>query len=233
MSRSFATNADHLDLASAPVLAPPMTLAAWIKISGSVLNTEFVTIGTSGSAANLYALMTLVGASAQARERDAGAASGANSTFTLDVGNWRLIVGTFLDHTNRACYTDGANKGTVSALKAATTPNMLRISGDPQATPVNPFVGLIAHVAVWNVALTDADVLALLTLAPPAIRPDALLEYWPLVSGQPTEPGYGQLGDSLVVTGTTFSYDNPPIGLLPGAIVGQRLQYSSPPIFQL
>jgi hypothetical protein len=50
------------------------------------------------------------------------------------------------------------------------------------------FDGLVAEAAIWNVALTAADVAMLNKgYSPMMVRPSALLAYWPLMGRYPTE----------------------------------------------
>jgi hypothetical protein len=50
------------------------------------------------------------------------------------------------------------------------------------STAFNHYAGLIAHVAVWNINLTDGEIIELAAGAnPKTIHPESLLAYWPLI----------------------------------------------------
>lgn len=70
--------------------------------------------------------------------------------------------------------------------------------------------GDVAHVALWNVALTDDEVASLAAgVSPLRMRRDALIAYWP-VGGQSPEPDVVG-GFDLVVTNGPVQSEEPPI----------------------
>ena len=212
MSRLFATGSDHLDNNNPAWTAPAGTICAWIKSTSLVTPAQIVTLGTSGSGSNRFTLGMTSGAFFVCNEND-GSSSVANATSpVLDTTNWHLAVGVWSDHTNRAAFFDGLSKGTIAALKASSAPNVTRISADPAGG--NPAAMYIAHVAIWNIALIDADVLKLLTQLPSTVQAASLLEYWPLTGNASPEPSLGTSPHTLTVTGTAFSTDNPALGIL-------------------
>jgi hypothetical protein len=68
--------------------------------------------------------------------------------------------------------------------------------------------GLIAHVAIWNIALADADVLLLASGPPNNVQPANLIDYWTLnTNASPEVPLVG--ANNLTVTGTLYSSSDP------------------------
>ncbi len=74
--------------------------------------------------------------------------------------------------------------------------------------------GYLAHAAFWNVVLTAGEVLALSKGAlPSAIRPTALVGYWPLDGLSSPEPDYTGLGSRAMVlqAGPPLAPSGPPV----------------------
>lgn len=224
MSRVFASSADHLDSASTIIVAPPMTMLAWVKMTTLALGYQIVTIGTAGSASNRFSMGYQATNTIGCNENDGTSSIAQSVTSISETKNWHAAAAVWSDRTNRAAFLDGAGKGTIAALKAATTPNSIRISGDPQATPANPFQGLIGMVAIWNVALTDTEVAALASAYPLAVRPQSLVHLWDLSIPGTVVPDLGSGNKTLSITGAAFNADSPPVtaGVGPGGAPEKR-----------
>ena len=225
MARLFLTNADHLDNAVPCITAMPaagMTISAWIKATTLLTLQEILTLGQAASNSNRWTIdVNAASTFSQSQARDGAAASFGTATAAVTSGVWCLVTGVFYDDTNRAGFTNGANKGTGAVLRTlASAPTNTRVSANPIGN--NPVLnGLLAHLAIWNTALVDTDVLALMTNLPSSIQPSFLQEYWPLTTGASPEPSIGIQGNSLTVTGTSFAADDPfgsPVVLMGQAI---------------
>jgi hypothetical protein len=223
MARNFLTNADHLDNATPAITAMPaagLTLSAWVKFNTLALAQDVLTLGTAASNNNRWTLDMSVTNFVQAQARDGTAASLSNTSLAVTAGIWQLFTAVYFDDTNRASWLQGANKGTNAVLRTLVVPPAnTRVSANPiNNNPVTS--GLVAHVAIWNIALTDSDILALTTNLPSSIQVSNLLDYWPITGASP-EVSIGILGSSLTVTGTTFNSDDP-YGL-PPLLMGQAI----------
>jgi hypothetical protein len=216
MSRRFTNvSGDHLDLTSATYPnTTPMTLSAWVKRNVTATAQQIVNIGSTGSGNDRWSISYQVADSAAAQTRDAvGSNQGTSSTLAAD-SSWHLVTGVFVSATSRACFLDGAGKGSNTTSRIPVTPNAIRISGDPSGA--NRLDGWIAHVAIWDIDLSDAEVLSLMTTEPRLVQPTHLMHYWPLTLGSSPEPDLGQRGEPLIVSGTTFdgTTDPPPFAML-------------------
>ena len=226
MSRTFGASTEPLDTAaSSPVTDTPITIACWIK-ELALTSKNIVTLGTSGSSNSAYRLETFNGGAAIIRVNcnevdNAGATHGSITTAQGGiVGTWRHFAAVFTDHSNRTAYLDGRGASSTGASTTGAT-NMVRISGD--CLGVNTMTGnnLVAHVAIWNVALSASDVKSLLYLYPNQVQVASLVHYWPMTNNQSPEPDYGSGNLSATVTGATFSTDNPNIaGTLVQTLMG-------------
>jgi hypothetical protein len=211
LSRAFSSGTDKLSIASAVIATRPYSVSLWVKLADISQSQQLFNIATSASDDNRTTLSYFFSGSNQfaANERDT-VSQIANSTLTApSTGVWYHTAAVYTNDSSRAVYTNGANKGTNAG---ATTPgafNLTRISGSPTSTAPIAGGGLVAHVGVWNIALSDADVLQLATQTPDRVQAANLIEYWPLTSNSSPEPSSGSQATSFTVTGTAFSTDNP------------------------
>jgi hypothetical protein len=87
--------------------------------------------------------------------------------------------------------------------------------------------GLIAEMAVWNIALADAEVANLAAgLCPLRLQRANLVDYWlhgGLVNQASPEPSLTDSGHDMVVTGATIDTTVPPIFGLPN-VFNRRLR---------
>lgn len=211
MARNFTGIADHLDNAVPAVtaLTTGMSMCAWVKFNTLLVTQDVLTLGQAANGNNRWSIGQSSLSAAHCTARDGAASSITSSSSLMSAGVWSLLTGIFSDDTNRASYLNGANKGTSAVLRAITAPAATRVSGQNAAGANTVTNALIAHVAIWNTILTDADVLALYTNAPSSVQVGFLQEYWPLTSNTSPEPSIGILGNTLTVTGTTFNSDDP------------------------
>lgn len=152
----------YMDFGAGLATATPLSMALWDYPTAA--NTTPLDIGASGSANNHFRLASSSASGIQATSvNNAGSAAvaqtGAGAIQSLNA--WSHIVGTFASSTSRAAYLNGGNKGTsaLSNTPTAGSINLTRVGGRTNATSL--FTGRIAEVAVWNVAIADADVASL------------------------------------------------------------------------
>jgi len=97
---------------------------------------------------------------------------------------------------------DGGNKGTNGSSRTPVGINTTWLGRFIDSSPQR-WSGRIAEAAIWNVALSDAEVASLAKgYSPLFIQPTALVAYWPLIGHATTEiDSVGGFG--LTVTGAT------------------------------
>lgn len=125
----------------------------------------------------------------------------ATSSNTLSTGTWYRALAV-VTSTAQTVYVDGtktAGGGTVTVPPAAL--DTLTIGRDNFS---RYFDGRIAEVAIWSVALSDADYAILNAgFSPLMVRPDALVHYAPLIRGFKdnfTATSFAETGTSTVVS---------------------------------
>jgi hypothetical protein len=107
----------------------------------------------------------------------------ASTAGSMDANVWQHACGVFTSASARAAFVNGVNKGTNANEITPNARDTVTIGGSLQSGGVStPMSGMIAEVAVWSVALTDAEVAELGDGASPlTVRPESLVHYWPLV----------------------------------------------------
>lgn len=215
MARTFVDGSSHYlyNSGTPPVTAQPLTMACWFYPIGDFWNV-LVGIGTAGSNNNRYSLGATNNAngslvSAQSRSSINGIAQ-TTSGFTRNTA-WYHACAVFTSNTSRAAYLNGGSKGTNSTNVSISTPSALYV-GDNMGYVPNAVDGHIAEVAMWNVALTDAEVLQLAQGARTTdIRRDNLVLYVPIL-GDSTEYDFSGNGYNLTVANSPAVADHVPLG---------------------
>ena len=214
MSLHFdAASSEDLTNTTAAITASPLTLSAWVNADqlpaafGDEFNIIEITDGTTSDVwrirlddANDGQPQFIIGS--------AGTAV-ATATAAITAGTWHHVCGVAVSTTDRRCFLDGGNKGTNTTSKGDPTVTETAIGS---RTSTNDFFdGKLAEIAIWNIALTDAQVLMLARrVSPLSIRPDALVHYWPLYGVGSPEPDYiGTL--NMTLNNTPTIDDNPPV----------------------
>lgn len=212
MARNFNGSGDYLYYTSAILTGEPLTLACWFLPDNVTGAFTIVALGTSGIGGprNEFGLLVVNGA-LWAIEQDASVFKYATPSVGVSIGNLYHGCGVFSSSTSRAAYLNGGNKGTNtdSVSPAISGGTLTRIGQRCNDGDNQKFDGLIAEVAAWNVALTDAEVAVLATgMSPLAVRPASLVAYWPLIGKYSPEidvvGGFG-----MTLTGTPAAAAHP------------------------
>lgn len=232
MARAYTPN--NYTTGSSSVSAVPMTLACWFypesdAATGTMLS---VTYYNGGDHLRLQAAGDVAGDPIRAASyRTAGTERVADTTAGYTVGAWQHAAAVFASTSSRSVYLNGANKGTnTDSSPVLTNFNTVstgasRISGSVSSY----YTGRIAEAALWNVALTDAEI-ALLALgySPLLVRPASLQSYWPLMGRTSPEIDLvAALGQTL--TSAPAVADHPRV-LRPSRTILQQAAVGAPPL---
>lgn len=182
MSRNFVTaSSQSLSNGAAVLSAYPMTLACWFK-------TATIHTGALVALDNGIALYNAIRYGSGTVDAFSSGAFISSSTNTVGTGIWSHAAGVFSAANSRTAYLNG---------QAGTTDVNLNVAGLGNTTNIGEvissefFNGDIAHAAIWNVALTTAEILSLYNgLSPLLIRSSALSAYWILAGAASPEPDY-------------------------------------------
>jgi hypothetical protein len=163
----------------------PLTLACWFRTTDLADSKGLVQVGDGtvgdGTSENYFALITDGADFLRIRTRASGSHSDAITTTKHGSGTWHhgCAVSSAVD--SRAIYLDGGGKGTNAVSR---TPSGIDSTQLGVLTHGINFYwdGDIAEAAIWNAALTDAEVATLAKgYSPLLIRPANLVFYVPLI----------------------------------------------------
>lgn len=208
MARTNTGSTSNYITATPPAVTSPLTMACWFYPANLTATMNLLNL-TDGS--GIYYVLAFDGANAYgagdnkivAEENGSGIAA---STIAVDVANtWHHACSVFASGASRAIYLDGRNKSTeTTSLTALSTPVYFNIGAYYSGGSVfGPISGGIAEVGVWNVALTDAEILKLASAGakPTDVRPDHLIIYRSLDANESLPRG-GKGLSGLAMTGT-------------------------------
>lgn len=222
MARAF-DGSSYLRYASgAPVTAAPLTIAAWCLCdngdSGSVVAL------TDGTLNNEF-YVDVFGGDLYVAAKQAGLKNEAAGPSSFSALAWRHFAGVFASTSSVYAFINGV-KGT-QATTARTPASLSEVTVGTAAAGGNNLSSgtAAAEVGIWNVALSDAEIMALAKGARPStIRPESLVFYAPIMGDSP-EPDLTIGGRDLTVTGTTV-VAHPPVSpyLLGPPMFGHTLQ---------
>ena len=212
-SLAFTTNSARALLSGAPlVTVPPFTVAGWAR------PTSFASIGIlfylgNNSAASTNQHRLAITSSADLACVSMGAATGqATTANTLTQNVWHHCAGVWASPTSRRAILAGDLTDARTNATSVTPPTPTSLNLGSQRATGSVFSAAVdaqlENWAVWDVALTDAEVVALSKGVQPCdIRPSALRYWWRSwgrAGGSATVPDIMGNGE-LVVTGPTVS----------------------------
>ena len=225
MARLFDdASSQYLSTATAVVSGPPFSAAVWIYVDDLAINGEIVNLANMANNADSYRLVFAGPTSGHpllSIEASTSASGVATSTTGVGATNvWHHAAGVWASHSSRSVYLDGGSKATETTTCAAGTVNVTSLGRLSRlSVPATYFSGRLAHAALWNVALTDDEVLALASkVSPLRIRPAALVGFWPLYGGASPEPDLSTGQHAMTVTGATQAAHAPVAPLLGGRL---------------
>lgn len=172
MSLAFASaSSQYLNVASGVVSDRPLTMMAWVNSTSYAASQSFCIVGVDGSFDQRFLIYFTTGTG----KMSAGEQDGASNFFSVPsaasptANIWHHVVGVFAAANSRSVFLDGVkatsttSAGTHPAAKNRTAIGASGFSG-ALAAYMN---GRLAEVAIWNVALSDAEVAWLATGASP------------------------------------------------------------------
>lgn len=186
MARLFDDAVPHyITIGSAILSGVPITLACWFNsdLDDNQGLIQFTEIGSGDNYFHLSAMGGQVGDPIRALTRAGGTSSQADSTGGYSLNTWHHACGVFAAADDRRAFIDGGSKGTEATSRTptgldTTAIGAIRIS----AGNFTPMSGRIAEAAIWNIALTDAEVAILAEgYSPLLVHPQNLVFYAPLI----------------------------------------------------
>jgi len=174
---------DYISVSPCPVTVRPFSVAAWYYPSS--LNSSqhrLVTLEPSGGdAAYHYNLMLETDTQPMWRARYQSGNDTADTATNINGGQWNHIVGVEVAFNERYAYLNGGNRGDNLTNSGDINLDVMTIGNRLSGIDIDYANGVVAHVAVWNSQLSDADVALLATgVSPTLVQPGSLVFYRPL-----------------------------------------------------
>lgn len=173
----LGASAQRLLVSATPASAEPLTLACWFNANAVAATEAFFQLrdGAGNARWQLQSAGATAGDPLQAISVDAAGTTAASSANGINAGQWHHGAGVFSASNARQAWLDGTFGTSNATSKTVSGVNEVRISS-------GSFNGRVAEAAIWNVALTQAEIQALAKgFSPQLIRPSALVFYAPLI----------------------------------------------------
>lgn len=230
MSVLFDNVNDYADTSGTPpVVGYPCTISVWFKSSALGSQDRVVHLGRDdGTNVDCFALRKTSADALQATVVAATTpeASSATTVNTVSVDTWHHGGAIFASTTSRTVYLDGdtANKGTNTGSRTPTA-NFAKYRLGTAMDLADDWQGYIAHVAVWNIALSEANIQSLAAGANPLTIENAnLVWYCPtLVNETPMQDRIAAY-DLTLGGNAAYNSDNPTVD---AEVTIQFFQYQS------
>lgn len=216
MARTFNGTSQRLWRGSAPVLQPPLTLAVWVRPGRNSAYEDVLGLSNTGQNHTGYFLQLRGPDSARAAAVTAqqGTFAIARSADPYALDQWQHLTGVFSATDRRRVYWNGRPGAEDTVAKTPGGLNRATVGAWESSGGVTAyFAGGAAEAAVWDVALSDAEILALAQGdSPLLVRPDNLRAYWPLGGdfGENDADQSGQANDLTAEGGPGWT-THPPI----------------------
>jgi hypothetical protein len=217
MARSLTpATPDYLSVAAAPVTAAAMTVNARINVA-SLADQGIVSLSSSADKINYFLLyLEATGDDIMwARRSTTGGFTSARGSEVVSTNTWTMATGRSVSATDTSAFKDGGNKGDNTANRVPLNVDQLTLGAFGGSSFDTLLNGRIAEVAIWNAALTDAEIASLYGgpgIAIPAwsVQPSALVFYAPLFDSDGDIDWAGDGTYDLTVTGTPSYAERPP-----------------------
>ena len=220
MARSnTGSTSNYFANSAAPVTAVPLTMVCWFNPANVTADMNLVSIiDTNGF--NYFSLSAYGAATSDRIAADTGNGTTfpfAQSSAAYTANSWHHAAGVWTSATSRAAFLNGANKGTNSTSCTPGGLNHVNIAAYQGASSgvLGPLNGSVAEAAIWNVALSDAEIARLAEgVSPLEIRPESIVAYWSLDGLDSPEPDWKPVSGTrypLTMTGTMAFANHAPV----------------------
>lgn len=151
---------DYLSINSVlGITAYPFTIGAWFRLSGSTTCTLASLVDKD--VANIAHRLGIGGAgpAVQVGTASSGTIHNAASSTSASQSTWYSCTGVWAASNSRRAYLDAGGKVVVTTSRAYSSAiDRFSIGRLMNSTPQDPTDGHIAYVFVWNVALSDSEI---------------------------------------------------------------------------
>lgn len=196
MARSFVrASSQYLTVATPVVLTPPFTMSCWFNTADSISGADQGLMCIYNSTVNnrsrhyLWINQGLTGGHVICSSTSStGTTSNSTASGVIQDGRWETAVGVWNTDSNRQGWHNGLSGTADGGTRIPTGLDSTGIGGVLDSSPNQFFGGGIMEAAIWNVALTSAEINMLgnniggtiIGVSPLRVRPQSIVAYWPL-----------------------------------------------------
>jgi hypothetical protein len=212
-----ATVTDQIDAGTSFTLQPTatMTIAVWVyatawtstggqnfmffSADGGNLRRTYMDINNGQTAGSTSFEVNFRGAT--------GDTNISQGSLTLSLNTWIHCAGVYSSSTGGTLYRNGSSVGSGANSGALIQNSGAHCLWGNDAANDRPWQGRLADAAMWNVALSNIEILALSMGARPwMIRRGSLVGYWPIDGFASPEPDLSGNAFNGTLTGTTSAF---------------------------
>jgi hypothetical protein len=228
MARSFVSaSSQYLSVSNAIVTAYPFSMACWFYVLNVTAICTLMSIADTAGANDWWRIScqgTVAGDPIQFASRAAGSPLNSSTSTSYVANQWQHACAVCAAANDRVVFLDGGGKGTGTGTNTPTGLDTFGVGARIEVTPGDFMSGRIAWATIWNVALTDAQVLQLAQgMHPLLMRRQSIVGCWPLGMGSPDVDVSGGVHNLTLVNTPTIG-DNPRLG--PGFAFDASLPYA-------
>ena len=206
-SYEFDASDDYIELSSTPVTAVPATIACWFYPNSVNFTQAVVAIGDAGGVSRLQLDKRAGSPDIGAASVNSGGTSAVQLSGDMAASVWQHSAAVFASTTSRKAYLDGISDGTNTTSNTVSGLDSILIGARYSTTRGAFFGGRIAHVGIWNIALSDGEIASLAAGAhPQTIQAANLVFYAPLTDGVAEDV---ITSTALTVSGAFWQSDGP------------------------
>lgn len=168
MAYSFNGSTQSLEASSAPTNNDTVTICAWFNTANTTQNSAMVCLTDKDTSTDEYYLSLLSG-EVRAVKKAGGSTAGVITTTSYSANTWHHGAATFANTGGSdvalQAFLDGGGKGTGTSTGRPVVANFdnVMIGALNRATDIIFYTGNVAEVAMWDLVLTDAEILLLAT----------------------------------------------------------------------
>jgi hypothetical protein len=179
-----ATSSQFLTTSAAPLTGPPLTIAAWFNCKSNTAQGHITAIDRGiQSGAGFHSLVLPSNVNVVNAISNDGTFSTTSTTTTYTLNTWNHGCAVFASNSSRTVYLNGGGSATNTTTRNVT--NLANVTIGARYSNFTPqqFINcLIAEVGIWNVVLTESEIISLAKgITPDKIRPQNLAFYAPLI----------------------------------------------------
>lgn len=219
MSYNFvAASSQYLEVDASPVTAAPLTVSCWFRTTLTTSVDRVLTALANSGTTQDYFYLEQYAAEIYAASASAAGQSFAGSASTVTTNTWTHAGAVYASASSRVTYLNGTVGTPETTSRTPVGINRISVGRTGSSTPFGYHNGDIAEVAIWDVALSGADMTALAAGDSPMSLATEPVRYWRLKTDGDLTDLVG--GAVLTANGATFSSANPTVDDPPAAPAG-------------